>query len=444
MTGFPIIKIGELIKSGEAEIQTGPFGTQLKASDYSDQGHPVINVRNVGFGDIRAESLEFIDDRIAEKLPTHRLMRSDIVFGRKGAVERHGFITERQEGWYQGSDCLRLRFKSCRINPQFISYFFRTQAHQDWMMAVCAFGATMASLNQDIVKLIDIPVPDIKIQNRIVGLLSAYDDLIENSKRRITLLEKMAEEIYREWFVRFRFPGWQGAEFEKGLPASWAVVKGDDLFGVVKGKSYSSEEISNHQNGGRPFINLKNFNRGGGYRSNGLKYFRGEFRDDQRVNRGDVVMAVTDMTQNREVIGRAARVPYLGESDGVISLDVVKISAFEWPGIFTYAHLRYSGISEALKELANGANVLHLKPDLVGKQQYLVPDALVVENFVGLIKPFYEQMEKLERQIEVLERTKAQLLPRLISGKVSVENLDIQFPPSMQNDKTESPVEAVA
>jgi type I restriction enzyme S subunit len=114
MIDFPIVKIGELINAGEAEIQTGPFGTQLKASDYSDHGYPMINVRNVGFGDLRKENLEFINDRIAEKLPTHRLMQKDIVFGRKGAVERHGFITEAEEGWYQGSDCLRLRFNSPR------------------------------------------------------------------------------------------------------------------------------------------------------------------------------------------------------------------------------------------------------------------------------------------------------------------------------------------
>ncbi|MBR9872345.1 MAG: hypothetical protein GYB26_14515 [Gammaproteobacteria bacterium] len=289
-----------------------------------------------------------------------------------------------------------------------------------------------------------IPLPEIDIQQKVAALLATYDDLIENNKRRITLLENMAEEIYREWFVRFRFPGWQEAEFEKGLPASWAVAQGDDLFEVIKGKSYSSEEISDQLNGGRPFINLKNFNRGGGYRDNGLKYFRGEFRDRQQVNRGDVVMAVTDMTQNREVIGRAARVPYLGETDGIISLDVVKISAFSWPDLFTYAHLRYSGISEALKELANGANVLHLKPDLIGKQKYLVPDTPTVEKFVKLIEPLYEQIEKLEQQIQMLECTKNQLLPRLISGKLSVENLNIQFPPSMQSDSSDSADEAAA
>lgn len=305
-------------------------------------------------------------------------------------------------------------------------------------------GTTQDNMSLEKLLSIKFPVPGIEQQRKVAAILTTYDDLIENNKRRIALLENMVEEIYREWFVRFRFPGWQEVEFEKGLPASWVVAQGDDLFEVVKGKSYSSEEISDQVNDGRPFINLKNFNRGGGYRSNGLKYFRGEFRDRQQVNRGDVVMAVTDMTQNREVIGRAARVPYLGDTDGIISLDVVKISAFSWPDLFTYVHLRYSGISEALKELANGANVLHLKPDLIGKQKYLVPDTPTVEEFVKLVEPFYEQIEKLEQQIDMLEYTKNQLLPRLISGKLSVENLDIQFPPSMQSDESDSANEAAA
>ncbi|WP_150911972.1 restriction endonuclease subunit S [Marinobacter halotolerans] len=325
----------------------------------------------------------------------------------------------------------------------FTYYYLKSQSNP---IKDSASEAAHGTKKLDMAVLEQWPIPRVPLetQKKIAAVLCHYDDLIENNKRRITLLENMAEEIYREWFVRFRFPGWQEAGFEKGLPASWVVAQGDDLFEVVKGKSYSSEEISDQLNGGRPFINLKNFNRGGGYRSNGLKYFRGEFRDQQQVNRGDVVMAVTDMTQNREVIGRAARVPYLGETNGIISLDVVKISAFFWPDIFTHAHLRYSGVSEALKELANGANVLHLKPDLIGKQKYLVPDTPTVEKFVKLLEPVYEQIEKLEQQIDMLEWTKNQLLPRLISGKLSVENLDIQFPPSMNGDQSDSAAEAAA
>ena len=229
MVKFETIKIDELVISGEVSLQTGPFGTQLKASDYVEFGTPVINVRNVGFGDIRQKDLEYLDEKMVEKLTIHQLKRGDIVFGRKGAVERHAFVGGVGVGWIQGSDCLRLRIKSHRIDNRFVSYYLRTKAHQDWMMALCSFGATMASLNQDIVKLITIPLPEIDEQRKIAAILSAYDDLIENNKRRIALLEKMAEEIYREWFVRFRFPGYQQAEFEKGIPKGWRGLMLSDL-----------------------------------------------------------------------------------------------------------------------------------------------------------------------------------------------------------------------
>ena len=105
----PMITVRELIERGEADIQTGPFGTQLKASEYVESGTPVINVRNVGFGNMRNADLEFITEAKAEELKAHQLQKGDIVFGRKGAVERHALIANEQHGWVQGSDCLRLR-----------------------------------------------------------------------------------------------------------------------------------------------------------------------------------------------------------------------------------------------------------------------------------------------------------------------------------------------
>lgn len=445
MTQFVENTLGEVCQDSGGIIQTGPFGSQLHQSDYSEKGIPVVMPADIKNGRIDETRVARVSEGHVERLKRHKLEVGDIVYGRRGDIGRQAIIRSENEGWLCGTGCLRLSLgENPRILPEYLHLYLSMPEVIGWIQNQ-AIGATMPNLNTQILKRVPLIFPeDLDAQKKIVAIVTAYDDLIENNKRRIALLENMAEEIYREWFVRFRFPGWQEAEFEKGLPASWAVAQGDDLFEVVKGKSYSSEEISDHLNGGRPFINLKNFNRGGGYRSNGLKYFRGEFRDRQQVNRGDVVMAVTDMTQNREVIGRAARVPYLGETDGIISLDVVKISAFSWPDLFTYAHLRYSGISEALKELANGANVLHLKPDLIGKQKYLVPDTPTVEEFVKLVEPFYEQIEKLEQQIDMLEYTKNQLLPRLISGKLFVDNLDFQFPPSMQSDASDSADEAAA
>src|SRR5438270_11639084 len=101
--------VQDLLAKGEAELKTGPFGTQLHASDYVEKGIPLINVRNIGLGNITEEKLEFISEETVQRLQSHLLRQDDIVFGRKGAVERHAFIQPKHVGWFQGSDCLRLR-----------------------------------------------------------------------------------------------------------------------------------------------------------------------------------------------------------------------------------------------------------------------------------------------------------------------------------------------
>ena len=233
------IRVADLVASGDAEVKTGPFGTQLHASDYVESGTPVINVRNIGFGGIRANKLEYIADETVRRLSGHLLHPGDIVFGRKGAVERHVLIRNRQSKWFQGSDCLRLRLRTKRVLPQFLSYYLLTRDHQTWMMQQCSHGATMASLNQDIVGRIEFLAPDPAGQQAIASILSAYDDLIENNTRRIAILEEMARRIYEEWFVHFRFPDHEGVrmvESELGLmPEEWSVVRLDDVLVLQRG-----------------------------------------------------------------------------------------------------------------------------------------------------------------------------------------------------------------
>ncbi len=291
----------------------------------------------------------------------------------------------------------------------------------------------MPNLNTGILERIPVLYPeDKKVQEKIVTVLSAYDDLIENNRRRIALLEKMAEEIYREWFVRMRFPGHEQAKFEKGVPTDWEFSAASTFFGHVKGKSYGGSELTERPED-MPFITLKSFNRGGGYRAEGLKRYSGKFKDEQVVRRGDVVMAVTDMTQNREVVGRVARIPDVGDKGAVISLDVIKLVPKAVSASFLYSYLRLSGFGEFIKEFANGTNVLHLKPDLVTSQKLVMPPTALREKFVSIVEPTYAQIDTLNKAIDRLVPVRDLLLPRLISGKLPVEHLDIQFPPSMQD-----------
>lgn len=424
--------IGELCDAGNGKVKTGPFGSQLHQSDYSEEGIPVVMPTDIRNGSICEEKIARVSENHVMRLAKHKFSKGDIVYGRRGDIGRQALIRDANIGWLCGTGCLRITLAKSDVIPEYLHLYLKMPEVVSWIQNQ-AIGATMPNLNTEILRRVPVIYPNIKnIQKKIVSLIFSYDDLIENNKRRIAILEKMAEEIYREWFVRFRFPNYQNTEFEKGIPKGWKNDFAYNFFGHIKGKSYFGNEIfDDKQDKSMPFINLKSFNRGGGYRKNGLKYYTGTYRKDQVVKEGDVVMAVTDMTQNRELVGRVARIPDIGEKGAVFSLDVIKLTPKTVSSTFLYSYLKYSGFGDFIKAFANGANVLHLSADLVTQQKILIPSENLRIQFENLVNPIHKQIGLLSKSIQILEQTRNQLLPRLISGKLSVGNLDIQFPPSM-------------
>jgi type I restriction enzyme S subunit len=220
-----------------------------------------------------------------------------------------------------------------------------------------------------------------------------------------------------------RFPGYEYAEFEKGVPKGWLKELGNYIK-VVKGKSYTGEEI-NEIGEGKPFVNLESFNRGGGYRYDGIKFYTGKYNEKQVVREGDIVMAVTDMTQDRAVVGRVARIPKTEFSEMIISLDSAKIVPDKkLPNAFFYATLRFGFFGNTIKEFANGSNVLHLKPDLAYQMKSIIPDdEALIKKFDKLIEPYFNLIDNLNLENQNLKKTRDLLLPRLISGKLKVKDL---------------------
>ena len=188
----------DFVQSGEVEIRTGPFGTQLKASEYVEQGTPVLNVKNLGYSTVVKSKLDRVGPSTIERLSMHILHRGDIVFGRKGAVDRHAYISSDEDGWMQGSDCIRVRVKIETINPRFLSYYFLTPEHRAFMISMCSHGTTMASLNQKILEMIEVPLPDRSVQDGIVSLLGILDNKIELNQKINENLQQQLLAIYDE------------------------------------------------------------------------------------------------------------------------------------------------------------------------------------------------------------------------------------------------------
>lgn len=310
-----------------------------------------------------------------------------------------------------------------KADVRFIKYFIDTLKLQ---MQSISRGTTQDNLSLDKLLSFDFRVPPLPVQREIAGILAAYDDLIENNQRRIRILEEMARSIYREWFVNFRFPGHERAEFVESalgrIPTTWTICAISDLAHVYRGRSYRSADLVSE--GGLPFVNLKCLDRDGGFRRYGLKRYTGEFKADNTVRDGDIVMAVTDMTQERRIVAHAAWIPTLGAEQGVISMDLVRIEPKgDMPKAYLYGFFRFSGFADEVKQHANGANVLHLSPDRIRDYRLALPPSPLMELFSEAFGPMLGLSARLESQIDNLRRTRDLLLPKLMSGEIDVSQL---------------------
>ena len=224
------VKLCELVN-----FQTGPFGTQFSASEYVEKGIPVINVKNIGIGKIIDDNLDFISETTRERLSQHILHEGDIVFGRKGSVDRHAYVFLDEDGWVQGSDCIRARGK-VRVNMLFLSQYLEGKSVKKQIMD-SAVGSTMPSLNTDILKDIFVLLPSIKEQNKISSVLHAISKKISVNEKINDNLEQQAKLIYDYWFTQFDFPDKNGKPYcssggkmvwneqlKRNIPENWNVI----------------------------------------------------------------------------------------------------------------------------------------------------------------------------------------------------------------------------
>jgi type I restriction enzyme S subunit len=259
-------------------------------------------------------------------------------------------------------------------------------------------GSSNPTLNRNHVHKIKVIFPrNIDTQKRIAAILSAYDELIANNQRRIELLEKMAEEIYREWFVRLRFPGHKKVKFVKGVPDGWEIKKLGAVLELCYGKA------------------LKDGDRVPGefhvYGSSGV------------VGTHNEALVKTPSL----VVGRKGNVGSVYWPDGgFFPIDTVYFVKSELPNSFLYFLLR------SMNFINNDSAVPGLNRSQAYSNLFFFPPVQLIKKYAEIADSQFEMKRFLTSQNKNLIETRDKLLPRLISGKISVENLDIHFPPGME------------
>lgn len=439
-TDWIICKLGDFHEKGEIELTTGPFGTQLKAAEYVKVGTPVINVRNIGFGQIKESDLEYLSKETVNRLSKHLLQNGDIVFGRKGAVERHVYINKNQEGWFQGSDCLRIRVHTEKIDARFLSYSFLTPNHQQWMMNQCSHGSTMSSLNQNILKQIPLYLPPLPVQRKIAVILSAYDDLIENNTRRIKILEEMAQNLYREWFVKFRFPGHEHARFVDSplgqIPEGWDQKSFSDLVESSLGGGWGSEEPNNKETIPVLIIRGTDFNdiiNGLSLRSP-RRFITPSSLIKRQLKVGDIIVENSINAKSRCV-----GTPFLVTDgllkrlrDPVIAASFCKVYRLKNSSLapLVFLHMQY------LYQEGKMAFYQHVATNGIGNfqsQRFLESEHFIFPSDPCIQKDILELIADLTyfniaNKNFNLRTTRDLLLPKFISGKVDVSDINITVP----------------
>lgn len=391
-----------------AKIQTGPFGSQLHAADYVNEGIPSIMPTNIGGRlEIKLDSIVYIKNEDAARLNRYLVQENDIVYSRRGDVEKCAFITKNESGWLCGTGCLRIRFVSEDILPKFCAYYLSTEEIKGWVSGN-AVGTTMPNLNSSILQRLPVNLPPIPEQRAIAAVLTSLDDKIDLLHRQNKTLEAMAETLFRQWFVE-----------EAG--EDWEFVQLGKYVSCFNGVSYKSDDLSPST---VAMVTLKSFDRDGGFRLDGFKEFTGKYKEQHIVNQGSLVVAHTDITQNADVIGN----PILVVADPlyktlVISMDLVKVSPkYEWLSAeFLYLMMKTKEFKQHCLGHSNGSTVLHLSKQAIPTYEFFLPSKDKICEFTKLARDLLRKKFKNISHVRTLEKLRGNLLPKLMSGEVRVD-----------------------
>ncbi len=209
--------LGELAKESGGNIQTGPFGSQLHASDYVDYGVPSIMPKNITIDSISTEEIARVSTADIERLSRYRVEVGDIIYSRRGDVEKCARITNREDGWLCGTGCLRVRVKPIEVSTEYLHAYLSNPTVREWVVRH-AVGATMPNLNTSILSSLPVLVPSKPEMNRIAkNWIDLSNKILVNQQINQTL-EQMAHAIFKSWFVDFAPVKAKIAALETGAP----------------------------------------------------------------------------------------------------------------------------------------------------------------------------------------------------------------------------------
>lgn len=404
--------LGAICARENGIIQTGPFGSQLHEADYVEQGLPVIMPKDIINGQIMRDSVARIEESKADQLSRHKLKIGAVVMPRRGEINKRAFITEKEEGWLCGTGCIKIELKGKELLPKFFYYYLQQSSMVGWIEKK-AVGTTMLNLNTSIIRNIPIKRPPLETQKRIAEILSAYDDLIENNLKRIRLLEESARLLYREWFVRLKFPNHEHTRIIDGLPDGW---ERKTLADVCESINYGYTASATQEEIGAKFLRITDIVPPFiDWSSVPNCEITNEKKKQFLLKEGDIVVARTGAT-----VGYAKRL-HKRHPDTVFASYLVRLRIKKdvdnlMIGIFVESDDYKSYIQSNL----SGSAQPNANAKVISNVTILIPPVSIQKLFREIVEATFDQREILTQQNQKLKQARDLLLPRLMSGEMAV------------------------
>lgn len=384
------VKLGDLISL--VIDYRGKTPLKLKG-EWASEGYRALSALNVKTGGLVAEDkIRFVNEDLYHKWMKQEVNRGDILITSEAPF---GQVLQwnSDEKIVLSQRLFAIRIKT-DVDNRYVYYYMTSQPFQGELKAR-ATGSTVEGLRQPALMKCRLSLPELPLQHRIASILSTYDTLIENNTKRIRLLEKMAENLYKEWFVRFRYPGHENVEMENGLPKGWTVEKVKDWCRVFTGR----KDVNQTVEGGKYAFFSCSLNM---------------FHSDEYIYDGKAVL----IAGNGSYTGRTR---YFEGKFDLYQRTYAVVSDRPDDDFMFYLFLRFKYDFEPLHNGGTrGSAIPYIVMKDITKYKFLY-DTDIVKCYTERVKPMFDEIDNLQHQNSLLARQRDLLLPRLMSGKLEVK-----------------------
>lgn len=383
---------------------------------------PWLSIKDFGGNIKKVQKTEkTITQKGLENSSTKLLEKGELVISARGTV---GEIAQLGKKMAFNQSCYGLRANEYTTND-FLYYLLKDTIFQ---IKQSTHGSVFDTITRNTFSTIEINLPPLETQEKIASILSALDDKIEINNEMNKTLEEMAQTLFKRWFIDFDFPNENGEPYRSSggkmvdselgeIPEGWEVKKLSEVCNIEKGLSYKGKHLCEK---GIPMVNLGSVQPGGGYREEKIKFYNGDFKPRNIVKAGDIIIANTDMTQERVILGSPFIVPkFLGNSV-IFTHHLYSITNMKLPSTFLYCYFQEKKFREMCESCATGTTVLALPKNDVLNILIMVPKKEILDSFDNIVKNFFNLMELRLDEIRDVTQLRDTLLPKFMSGEVEV------------------------